>query len=219
MDCASSLDWIWSTEAPWDEAPADVDLHLRVCAECRAERRARLQTSRALRRLRAQDETPPAAADMRVLASAAAAARAAPAGRVAGGPRWSVASFAAVAAVLLLTLGVGFVTGRASVPVASTPAPSPPAALPRAHAVGLSRGGLAAFADGQTYLLAGPAGGPYEVVGAVHFGAVDLRAAHRNDELVVAVGPDAVIPGENLSAHDLGDMGMEILGRRAVASR
>ncbi len=218
MDCEQALDWIWAAEAPWDEPPAEIGLHLRVCAECHAERRARLQTSRALRRLRAQDELPPHATDLRILAAAAAAARAVP---PSGSPRLPLATprwMAAAATILVVSLGLGFITGRAT---AGTVTRAPPtfSPLPRAHEVGLSHGGLAAFADGQTYLLAGPAGGPYEVVGSVHFADVDLRAARGNDELVVAVGPDAVVAGENLSAHDLSDMGLEIVGRRAVASR
>jgi len=89
----------------------------------------------------------------------------------------------------------------------------------RVHRVGLSPSGIEALSDGNTYLLAGPMGGPYEVVGVVTWGQVDTAALPVVDrgEIVVAVGPaGGWSRGKSLAMNDLHDRDVEILGRRAL---
>ena len=89
----------------------------------------------------------------------------------------------------------------------------------RAHSVGLSHDGVSALADGNTYLMAGPVGGPYQVVGVVNWGQVDTTTIPVVDrgEIVVAVGPaGGWSRGKELAMNDLAGLDVEILGRRAL---
>lgn len=137
-------------------------------------------------------------------------------------PQW----MAAAALLLGVSLAIGFVAGRASAPPR---APSLTIATAsdglilsrahRQHQVGLSEGAVDQLQQGNTYLLAGPVGGPYEVMGVVGWddlGSVPLPTTSRS-ELIVAVGPaGGFSKGIELAANDLTSSDVEILGRRAL---
>jgi hypothetical protein len=145
-----------------------------------------------------------------------------------------------LAACLLLgfTLLLGFVAGRLSTGAGLVFEPRGAAGIhatlattgdgvtwqigPRVHRVGLDSQAIDTLREGNTYLLAGPVGGPYEVLGVVSWddvGALPLPTRDKG-EVVVAVGPaGGWSRGKQLVAHDLSHPGVEILGRRALASR
>lgn len=119
---------------------------------------------------------------------------------------------------LLLTLivgvgSLGFVLGRSS-----APAPGPaPAFVPEIHTT-IATG--QPTAPGNTYLLTGPVGGPYEVVGVVGNGAdgeQDLTPNADAGELLIAIGPAGGWPrGAKLAVSDLTNSGVEIIERRSL---
>lgn len=146
-------------------------------------------------------------------------------------PRASAGWLVAATAILLLVASLGFFAGRLT-------DPAPPAQpqihttiatgleglgtprTPRLHDVRLSPGTIEALSEGNTYLLTGPVGGPYEVVGIVGWDTMDskLQAGNPNDgEIVIAVGPaGGWSRGAQLAVSELSDPGVEIIGRRAL---
>ena len=76
MNCEQAQDWIWESVAR-QEPPAAVMTHLRGCAACAEELRARNATARDLRSMRTELEGEPASdVDDRVLAAARTSVRA-----------------------------------------------------------------------------------------------------------------------------------------------
>ena len=147
-------------------------------------------------------------------------------------PRATVQWMVAAALVLGAALIIGLSAGRMSTHIWPVPGAAVHATISstndavivshrsRVHSVGLSAGGVAALSQGNTYLLAGPMGGPYEVVGIVNWGQVDSASIPMMDqgEIVVAVGPaGGWSRGKSLAMNDLVDRDVEILGRRAVS--
>ena len=139
--------------------------------------------------------------------------------------RWMLAA----SLVLAGTLALGFVAGRYSSPSAielrgTVQATSTGVLFSqqhRVHRVGLSADGVDALQDGNTYLLAGPVGGPYQVVGIVSWDQVEPVAIPAVDsgEIVIAVGPaGGWSRGKELAVNDLQDVQVEILGRRALSN-
>lgn len=142
-------------------------------------------------------------------------------------PQW----IAVAALVLGAALIIGLSAGRMSTHIWPVPGARVQATITatadgvivaqrnRIHSVGLSRDGVDALSQGNTYLLAGPLGGPYEVVGVVTWGQVDTMSLPVADqgEIVVAVGPaGGWSRGKSLAMNDLTDRDVEILGRRAL---
>ncbi len=140
-------------------------------------------------------------------------------------PQW----MAAAALVLAATLAIGFAAGRATAPPSTAPVTHATLATTtdglqlshrhRIHKVGLSPDAIDALSQGNTYLLTGPIGGPYQVVGVVGWDNLDdvpLPTTARS-EIVVAVGPaGGFSKGNQLAANDLTSQDVEILGRRAL---
>ncbi len=139
--------------------------------------------------------------------------------------RWMVAA----GLLLVGSLSLGFLGGR----MTADPPPLHAAlatasdglllqALPRVHSVGLSSSAVDTIARGNTYLLAGPLGGPYEVMGVVRWDETDylpVPTAGERGEIVVAVGPaGGWSRGKQLALNDLSASSVEILGRRAIDS-
>lgn len=239
--CEEVQDWVWGTRIDGSPAPGGVHRHLEACAPCREEWSARSSLGAELRALRAEfDEAPPRALDHRVLDTAAAAVATresgvyrpvrlpttSPSGPVAT-PTWMTAAAALLCGALLL----GFLAGRFTSPAVSGFAAGTAMhttlataaswnTMHRPHQVGISPDGLSRLQDGRTYLMTGPVGGPYEVVGAVSFDDVDLPSVFPRGELkeiVVAVGPsEGWQPGRELAVADLSASGAEILGRRRL---
>ena len=148
-------------------------------------------------------------------------------------PRATAQWMVAAALVLGAALVIGLSVGRMSTHVWPVPGAGVQATIAttndavivsqrsRIHSVGLSAGGIEALSEGNTYLLAGPRGGPYEVVGVVNWGQVDSASIPMVDqgEIVVAVGPaGGWSRGKSLAMNDLADRDVEILGRRALSS-
>jgi hypothetical protein len=85
--------------------------------------------------------------------------------------------------------------------------------------VGLSKSAVDHFQMGNTYLLLGRVGGPYQVISVG--GWDDLESlpvpTTGRSEIVVAVGPaGGFSTGIELAANDLIERNVEILGRRAL---
>ncbi len=248
--CEEVRDWIWSTRLDIDQPPDDYREHLAGCGFCSEEQFARGALSTDLRALRTElNEEPPRALGRRVLevVSAGTAPRdSASHHRVSvppvsappqATPQWMVSA----AALLMGALLLGFLGGRftatgfsgfagASPQAVHTTLATAPAGsaargidwrnMHRPHQVGISPAGLSRLQDGRTYLMTGPVGGPYQVVGAVRFEEVDLPAVlprGEHKEIVVAVGPtDGWHTGRELALAELSESGAEILGRRKV---
>lgn len=222
-DCERCRSWIWES-ADNEPAPAEIERHLDSCAACRDEARARRAVSRDLFRLGREEgsEAPPSALDRRVLSAAhATAGLPQPRGWSRGAP--AALPWALVAALALALAGLtGYELGRVD-PI--PPAQLPPAATQpvRGHSVSLSSTALRALSDSGTFLLAGPEGGPYEVVGTMRWDGVapDLAAStsgERHRELLVAVGPeDSMDEGHQIGLVELYQQGHSILGRRALS--
>jgi hypothetical protein len=245
LGCEDVLDWIWGVRIAAESPPAAVDHHLGWCEPCGEERAARAALSEDLRGLRSElSEQPRPVLDRRVLAAAASAVAIrergavadtpAPASPPVATPRWMTIA----AALLAGGIGLGFLAGRFTAtgiagfaeglnapPVHTTLATAAAGQIDwrnmhRPHEVGISPDGLTRLQDGRTYLMTGPIGGPYQVVGAVHFENVRLPStfpAGGLKEIVVAVGPvDGWHTGRELALADLSASGAEILGRRKV---
>lgn len=144
-------------------------------------------------------------------------------------PRAQITWMVAASMLLAASLVVGFGLGRATAPsfddthaaLATVPAGTLVLqARPRVHSVGLSPEAVASFKGGSTYLLSGPVGGPYKVLGVVNWPDADMISpmpASDDSEIVVAVGPaGGWSTGKQLALNDLSDPEVEILGRRAV---
>ena len=240
-DHERSLEWIWEHEQG-EEAPRDVGGHLAACAVCRQERDARAYVDKDLRGLRwALDEAPPTTADRSVLAAAVDAVADEAPGFLSGpittevhhhyagerAPRATPVWMLAAAAILFVALGAGFWAGRATAPPEESHAtlatlPAEWTDVHRRHNVGLERSGLDAIMSGSTYLLTGPRGGPYKVVGKVTWDDLDMQVlpSANNEEIVVAVSPQGEwAQGSRLAINDLSDPGVSILARRALAQR
>ncbi len=248
LHCEEVQGWIWGERHDGTTPPPGVQDHLASCESCREERTARSALSLDLRNLRSElNELPPRDLDHRVLDAAAGAVASRESGAFepvrtrpaapapVATPRWMTAAAALLGAAVLLgflagrftATGVqGFAGNPASAAVHTTLATASPGPamdwrnMHRPHQVGISPDGLNRLQDGATYLMTGPVGGPYQVVGAVRFEEVDLPAVFPRGELseiVVAVGPsEGWAPGRELALADLSESGAEILGRRKV---
>jgi len=245
IGCAEIQDWIWGAQFDTATAPEEFLAHLAACGECRDERAARGALALDLRNLRAElNELPPRDLDHRVLDAAAEAVAARESGQYApvrpsappplATPRWMTAAAALMGAAVLLGFLAGRFTATGAQGFAGGPGPAvhttlataaPQAAIDwrnmhRPHQVGISPDGLSRLQDGRTYLMTGPVGGPYQVVGAVTFEEVELPNVYPRGqlkEIVVAVGPsDGWAPGREIALADLNESGAEILGRRKV---
>jgi len=247
-DCDLSQTWIWESESV-DELPPDaIGAHIEGCDPCQDELRARHATARELRALRfILDEAPPQRTDRAVLMGVGEAlvgeseAFAPPASittevhhhhGASHGPRATPAWMLAAAAILFVALGTGFFAGRLTLaPLGPSSAASTHTALAtlgsgedvhKMHKVGLRASGLDGLMAGDTYLLTGPRGGPYRVVGRVSVDQVDRSAlpAAGNEEIVVAVASQGEwSPDTRLALADLSDPGVSILARRSLAGR
>lgn len=143
-------------------------------------------------------------------------------------PRASAQWMLAAALVLGAALSIGFSAGRMTAPtgadapvtISATASGLLLSSRPRTHQVGLSSDAVTALSEGNTYLLAGPVGGPYEVVGVVGWGRFDemVLPTSPRSEVVVAVGPaGGWSKGIELAMNDLQGQDVEILGRRALS--
>lgn len=144
-------------------------------------------------------------------------------------PRATAGWMAAASMVLAASLLVGFQLGRMSAPkvpqvhatLATTTDGIVLKGMPRVHSVGLSPEAVDTLNRGNTYLLSGPLGGPYEVMGVVRWDENEsLPVQSESDErgeIVVAVGPaGGWSRGKRLALNDLSASDVEILGRRAI---
>jgi hypothetical protein len=140
-------------------------------------------------------------------------------------PGWMVAASMLLGASLL----IGFQLGRLSVPevpavhatLATTTDGIVLKGMPRVHSVGLSPEAVDTLNKGNTYLLSGPLGGPYEVMGVVRWDDTEFlpvpASSDERGEIVVAVGPaGGWSKGKRLALNDLSASDVEILGRRAI---
>lgn len=246
-DCEQSQTWIWETEHVDELPPEAIADHLEACQPCQGELRARRATARDLRALRfALEEAPPQRTNRAVLMSVGEALAQeseafAPPGSIttevhhhhgaANGPRATPIWMLAAAAILFVALGTGFFAGRLTVfsaPIATSLSHTALATLGsgedvhKMHKVGLRNAGLDGLMTGNTYLLTGPRGGPYRVVGRVTVDQVDRSAlpAAGNEEIVVAVASQGDwSPDTRLALNDLSDPGVSILARRSLAGR
>lgn len=248
MICETTQDWIWECEHPDDEPPDDVAEHLETCTACQAELRGRRSVARDLRALRfALDEAPPQATDRAVLMGVGEAlvneseAFAPPANITtevhhhhggSRGPQATPGWMLAAAAILFMAIGLGFAAGRVSSPQIAGPTASGEThtALAtlggqdphRTHAVGLRQSSLDTLMSGSTYLLAGPRGGPYRVVGRVNVQQLEESPLPMagNEEIVVAMAPGGEWTQDSrLALNDLSDPNVSILARRSLANR
>jgi len=246
-DCVQSETWIWETEHVDELPPQPIADHIEACAPCQGELRARRATARDLRALRfALDEAPPQRTNRAVLMSVGEAlaqeseAFAPPANittevhhhhGASQSPRATPTWMIAAAAILFVALGTGFFAGRLTVSTPSAATSTTHTALAtlgsgedvhKMHKVGLRNSGLDGLMAGDTYLLTGPRGGPYRVVGRVTVDQVDRSAlpAAGNEEIVVAVASQGEwSPDTRLALNDLSDPGVSILARRSLAGR
>ncbi len=140
-------------------------------------------------------------------------------------PGWMVAA----AMLLVASLLIGFQLGRYTAPkvpqvhatLATTSDGIVLKGMPRVHSVGLSPEAVDTLARGNTYLLSGPLGGPYEVMGVVRWDETEFlpvpTTSDERGEIVVAVGPaGGWSRGKRLALNDLSASDVEILGRRAI---
>ena len=246
-NCDESQTWIWESETVDELPPEAIGAHIGECEPCQEELRARVATARDLRALRfVMDEAPPQRTDRAVLMGVGEAlvqeseAFAPPASITTevhhhhGGnhsPRATPAWMLAAAAILFMALGTGFFAGRLSVPMGPVAGSASHTAFAtlgagedvhKMHSVGLRPSGLDGLMAGDTYLLTGPRGGPYRVVGRVTVDQVDRSAlpAAGNEEIVVAVASQGEWAADRrLALNDLSDPGVSILARRSLAQR
>ncbi len=242
MDCNETFRWIWEIlEAPSSPSGALQD-HLQACALCRREFEARRALDSDLRELRAEEQEEPSEAVNRRVLSALVTPMdrvemrgTKPLGLVPKQPLASevtedarsplaplreaspiLALVAALAASLMLGFNLGQVSsdkGYSSTPVQVV------RPQPRSHQVGLSERALEALDEGNTYMLVGPRGGPYQVIDVTSWERADSvgPTAFGRDELVLAVGPaGGWSRGKTLLLGDITNSGAEILARRAL---
>ncbi len=144
-------------------------------------------------------------------------------------PRATAGWMVAASMLLVASLLVGFLLGRQSVPtvpavhatLATTTDGVILKGMPRVHSVGLSAEAVDTLNRGNTYLLSGPLGGPYEVMGVVSWDDAEFlpvpSTSDERGEVVVAVGPaGGWSRGKRLALNDLSASDVEILGRRAI---
>ncbi|MBJ93604.1 MAG: hypothetical protein CMP23_03930 [Rickettsiales bacterium] len=243
MDCKTTSPWIWEVlEAP-AEPPARLAAHLASCADCRAQFEARLALDQDLRELRMREqEEPSESVNCRVLGALPGVGpsidRAARghlglvsdahlgAEKLGSASSWRtfwqgmsplLALSAALAAAVLLGFNLGQLQGP---PSAASPTPALMAQLPRVHQVGLSERALQALEEGNTYMLIGPHGGPYQIIDVTRWegaGSVGPTPMGR-DELLLVVGPaGGWSRGKTVLIGDLAGSGAEILARRALS--
>lgn len=244
MDCNHFLLWIWEVL----EAPATLSdgfaNHLGGCPSCRDEYAARRRLDQELKSLRVGGHDEPSEAiNRRVLSGVGAAHHPGPIaaqrslgivpdggepGQAMGEARdWrfrstlrEISPLLALAAALCAALVLGFSLGQSTVlQSASQVAPASWQLPPRSHRVGLSERALEDLEQGNTYMLIGPRGGPYQVIDVTTWDqaeSVGPTVAGR-DELVLAVGPaGGWSRGKTLVLADLAGAGAEILARRAL---
>jgi hypothetical protein len=144
-------------------------------------------------------------------------------------PRATAGWMAAASMVLVASMLIGFQLGRHSAPtvgpvhatLATTTDGIVLKGMPRVHSVGLSAQAVDTLNKGNTYLLSGPLGGPYEVMGVVRWDENESlpvpAGSDERGEIVVAVGPaGGWSRGKRLALNDLSASSVEILGRRAI---
>ena len=144
-------------------------------------------------------------------------------------PRATAGWMLAASMVLVASLLIGFQLGRLSSPkvpqvhatLATTTDGIVLKGMPRVHSVGLSPEAVDTLNRGNTYLLSGPLGGPYEVMGVVRWDENESlpvpSSRDERGEIVVAVGPaGGWSRGKRLALNDLSASDVEILGRRAI---
>ena len=243
MDCNEVCRWIWEVlEAPASPAGA-LGRHLRACTTCQAEFEARRCLDLDLRDLRAEEqEEPSEAVNRRVLSALAVpddgngARPRAQLGLVAemrppqdsnqrsGGWRDALrhsSLILALAFALAASLLLGFNLGQATFHQERPIGPAQSFSLqPRSHQVGLSMRAMEALEDGNTYMLIGPRGGPYQVIDVATWDRAKSVGPTVNgrDELVLAVGPaGGWSRGKTVVLADLAGSGAEILARRALS--
>ena len=242
MDCSDTFRWIWEVlEAPASLSP-DLQAHLESCASCSREFEARRRLDLDLRTFRTEEqEEPSEAVNRRVLSALAptdllARRREKPdLGLVPQQPASSqdspsapgfrsafreVSPLLAFAAALAASLLVGFNLGQSSFGLrAAGQTVEVIKAPPRSHQVGLSERALEALEEGNTYMLIGPLGGPYQVIDVTSWERAESvgPTSFGRDELVLAVGPaGGWSRGKTLLLGDLASPGVEILARRAL---
>ncbi|MEE2828259.1 MAG: hypothetical protein VX498_03645, partial [Myxococcota bacterium] len=137
--------------------------------------------------------------------------------------RWLISAATVLVAVgSLAFLGGRWTAGQSPLPIHTTIATPSNSGLKgsRIHDVRLSPGAVKALEDGNTYILTGPVGGPYEVAGVVGWETMDTALqtnAQHDEEVVIAVGPaGGWSRGARLAVSELSHPGVEIIGRRAL---
>ena len=242
MDCSDSFRWIWEVlEAPTSPS-ADLEAHLDACVLCRREFEARRKLDLDLRALRAaEQEEPSEAVNKRVLTalesppSSRGSRKKVELGLVPEQPLSpnnsdvsrgfrsglrEVSPLLALAAALAASLLVGFILGRSGLGLDGTGhTVQVVQTYPRGHQVGLSERAMEALEEGNTYMLIGPRGGPYQVIDMTSWDRAESLGptAFGRDELVLAVGPaGGWSRGKTLLLGDLAGPGVEILARRAL---
>lgn len=242
MDCSETFRWIWEVL----EAPAvvsgELKTHLDSCELCNAELAARRSLDLDFRVLRTEEQWEPSeAVNRRVLSALGAPADSVvPKSRPDLGlvpqqpaleslrPPPSVfptvlrevspllGLLAALAASLLLGFTLGQSRASSEQPARAVQVIQP---QPRSHQVVLSERGLEALGDGNTYMLIGPSGGPYQVIDVTSWDRAKSAGPTSlgRDELVIAVGPaGGWSRGKTVLLGDLAGSGTEILARRAL---
>jgi len=244
VDCNHFRVFIWEVlEAP-SALPDPCTEHLGGCRPCRDEYAARRRLDLDLKSLRDDgQEEPSEAINRRVLSAVDAPRRPASAatdqllglvpepgaqqGAAWGTGGWKfhsalreVSPLLALAAALCAALLVGFSLGQSTlVQQAPGDAVASWQSLPRIHRVGLSEQAIEALEQGNTYMLIGPRGGPYQVIDVTTWEQADSvgPTVAGRDELVLAVGPaGGWSRGKTLVLADLAGSGAEILARRAL---
>ena len=242
MNCNDASRWIWEVlEAP-SILPEDLQAHVRDCTRCDAQYVARRGLDQDLKDLRAvEQEEPSEAVNRRVLSgmaerSAPSSSQQAPAlgivrpqsGSASAAPantplREAIREHSpvlALAAALCAALLLGFSLGQSRLGP-PLPASSEPSLqrYPRSHHVELSARAIESLEEGNTYMLIGPRGGPYQVIDVTTWDRVESvgPTVAGRDELVLAVGPaGGWSRGKTLLLGDLAGSGTEILARRAL---
>ncbi len=227
MSCEKCRYLLWSADSVRRELPSWASEHLDACGSCAREWAARRELGRELRlwgeRLR---EPPGELRDRRVLRAVTVTSGADDA------PVWlphslapprapglSLSLLLGLSLVVLGSVAFGFGLGHTGFQESPSSGPTDPSWLPPTHHVGFPLSEAPAFWEGSTYLLVGPPGGPYQVVGTAEWSAVDeLHTPFgRSSELVVAVGPaGGWSRGKSVAIDDLAATETRILARRVL---